>query len=287
MCFESLISCFQNQSGRCRSGHFSLRSENLLQWRLQDYSELERDVSAKESVHENAAKRSDQEGDSVMKDATSLGPKLGGYEEQSSGREVHVPKESYVTRPTEAGFNPETSIHQVAPEELCLLYTDPQGEVQGPFYGVDIIGWFEAGFFGLDLPVRLMDAPEGTPFTALENIMPHLQSAVKVPPGFTSASKQSDESVESTHLKDEEYLSSISYRQQESLGTKNEMEHRGIFDPSLDMELLGLTGGSKSMLRNEFQLRMSDRTASSKPGKRGRFGVTSLKDPVLGLFWHR
>ncbi|XXG78402.1 hypothetical protein AAC387_Pa08g2354 [Persea americana] len=61
------------------------------------------------------------------------------------------------------------------PEELSLFYQDPQGEMQGPFLGVDIISWFEQGFFGTDLPVCLSDAPEGTPFQELGDVMPHLK----------------------------------------------------------------------------------------------------------------
>ncbi|KAF8408451.1 hypothetical protein HHK36_007604 [Tetracentron sinense] len=60
------------------------------------------------------------------------------------------------------------------PEELSLYYRDPQGEIQGPFLGVDIISWFDQGFFGADLPVCLSDAPEGTPFQELGLVMPHL-----------------------------------------------------------------------------------------------------------------
>ncbi|KAA8533348.1 hypothetical protein F0562_033119 [Nyssa sinensis] len=63
----------------------------------------------------------------------------------------------------------------IPPEELSLYYLDPQGEIQGPFLGVDIISWFEQGFFGTDLPVRLADAPEGTPFQDLGEVMPHLK----------------------------------------------------------------------------------------------------------------
>ncbi|WOK94475.1 hypothetical protein Cni_G03177 [Canna indica] len=62
-----------------------------------------------------------------------------------------------------------------SPEELSLYYQDPQGDIQGPFLGVDIISWFEQGFFGIDLPVCLSDAPEGTPFQPLGDIMPHLK----------------------------------------------------------------------------------------------------------------
>ncbi|KAJ1389789.1 GYF-like domain superfamily [Sesbania bispinosa] len=61
-------------------------------------------------------------------------------------------------------------------EELSLCYLDPQGVIQGPFLGIDIILWFEQGFFGIDLPVRLADAPEGSPFQELGDIMPHLKA---------------------------------------------------------------------------------------------------------------
>ncbi|GAB2248135.1 hypothetical protein Droror1_Dr00008017 [Drosera rotundifolia] len=63
----------------------------------------------------------------------------------------------------------------IPPEELTLYYHDPQGEIQGPFLGVDIISWFEQGFFGTDLPVCLADAPEGTPFQELGDLMPYLR----------------------------------------------------------------------------------------------------------------
>ncbi|KAJ9709916.1 hypothetical protein PVL29_001413 [Vitis rotundifolia] len=64
----------------------------------------------------------------------------------------------------------------IPPEEFSLHYLDPQGEIQGPFLGVDIISWFKQGFFGIDLPVRLSDAPEGIPFQDLGEIMPHLKT---------------------------------------------------------------------------------------------------------------
>lgn len=63
----------------------------------------------------------------------------------------------------------------IPPEEMSLYYRDPQGEIQGPFLGVDIISWFEQGFFGADLPVRLEDAPDDSPFQELGDVMPHLK----------------------------------------------------------------------------------------------------------------
>ncbi|CAN4123388.1 unnamed protein product [Withania somnifera] len=63
----------------------------------------------------------------------------------------------------------------IPPEKLRLYYRDPQGEIQGPFLGADIISWFDQGFFGMDLPVRLEDAPEDSPFFELGTIMPYLK----------------------------------------------------------------------------------------------------------------
>ena len=225
-------------------------------------------------MQENQSKSADQEASLEVKDAAPLAPKAGRPEDRGSGNQgytgipfVDAPKDSHVPISTELESVQETSIHQVAPEDLCLLYTDPQGEIQGPFLGVDIIGWFEAGFFGLELPVRLMDAPEGTPFVPLENIMPHLKPAVKVPPGFNSQ-KQSEEGVESFHMKDEVHASSISYRLQESLGGDNELDRRGSgFEPSLDIDLLGLTDASKNVFGGDFQLGLNGSTSSSKAGK--------------------
>ncbi len=34
------------------------------------------------------------------------------------------------------------------------MYLDPQNEIQGPFAKLDIVDWFEAGFFPPDLPVK-------------------------------------------------------------------------------------------------------------------------------------
>ncbi|XP_057975661.1 protein ESSENTIAL FOR POTEXVIRUS ACCUMULATION 1 [Malania oleifera] len=73
---------------------------------------------------------------------------------------------------------------QPSPEELLLYYKDPQGEIQGPFAGIDIIGWFEAGYFGIDLHVRVASASSDTPFSLLGDVMPHLRAKARPPPGF-------------------------------------------------------------------------------------------------------
>ncbi|KAI3859402.1 hypothetical protein MKX03_013769 [Papaver bracteatum] len=70
---------------------------------------------------------------------------------------------------------PNVSERGPSPEEMSLYYRDPQGETQGPFLGADIISWFDQGFFGPDLPVCPSDAPEGTPFQELGEVMPQLK----------------------------------------------------------------------------------------------------------------
>ncbi|KAL0432425.1 UNVERIFIED_CONTAM: protein ESSENTIAL FOR POTEXVIRUS ACCUMULATION 1 [Sesamum latifolium] len=75
---------------------------------------------------------------------------------------------------------------QPSPEDLVLYYKDPQGEIQGPFSGSDIISWFEAGYFGIELQVRLAGAPADCPFSFLGDVMPHLRAKAQPPPGFNS-----------------------------------------------------------------------------------------------------
>ncbi|XP_027354499.1 uncharacterized protein LOC113864691 isoform X2 [Abrus precatorius] len=78
-------------------------------------------------------------------------------------------------------------VPQTCPEDLSLFYKDPQGQVQGPFKGIDIIGWFEAGYFGIDLPVRLEHAAPDSPWLQLGDAMPHLRAKARPPPGFSAA----------------------------------------------------------------------------------------------------
>lgn len=78
------------------------------------------------------------------------------------------------------------NISQPLPEDMVLYYRDPQGEIQGPFSGSDIIGWFEAGYFGIDLLVRSASAPKDSPFSLLGDVMPHLRAKARPPPGFNA-----------------------------------------------------------------------------------------------------
>ncbi|XP_061370655.1 protein ESSENTIAL FOR POTEXVIRUS ACCUMULATION 1-like isoform X2 [Gastrolobium bilobum] len=84
-------------------------------------------------------------------------------------------------------------VPQTSPEDLSLFYKDPQGRVQGPFKGIDIIGWFEAGYFGIDLPVRLENAAVDSSWMQLGDAMPHLRAKARPPPGFSAAKLDSTE----------------------------------------------------------------------------------------------
>ncbi|OAY73813.1 PERQ amino acid-rich with GYF domain-containing protein 2 [Ananas comosus] len=91
----------------------------------------------------------------------------------------------------EDSYNRRLQAHP-SPEELSLYYKDPQGQIQGPFSGSDLIGWFEAGYFGIDLLVRLSSAPPDAPFSLLGDVMPHLRAKARPPPGFGTAAKPNE-----------------------------------------------------------------------------------------------
>ncbi|KAK1381631.1 protein ESSENTIAL FOR POTEXVIRUS ACCUMULATION 1-like [Heracleum sosnowskyi] len=108
-------------------------------------------------------------------EGTDSGASLSSDRLQNDLNSSHVPSmEQYWNGNRQPSENEYQMQKITSPEELSLYYCDPQGEVQGPFLGVDIISWFEQGFFGADLPVRLTDAPEETPFRQLGEVMPHL-----------------------------------------------------------------------------------------------------------------
>ncbi|KAL3514629.1 hypothetical protein ACH5RR_027346 [Cinchona calisaya] len=139
---------------------------------------------------------------------SSRAPDIGWSESQkdlNTEREKHVADQSFarlegskwrigddsaVRKQPTAILENEQELHKVlqsSPEDLVLYYKDPQGEIQGPFSGSDVIGWFEGGYFGIDLLVRLAGAPPESPFCSLGDVMPHLRAKAGPPPGFGAA----------------------------------------------------------------------------------------------------
>ncbi|KAJ0110742.1 hypothetical protein Patl1_03066 [Pistacia atlantica] len=86
--------------------------------------------------------------------------------QQTANRDQLHQKSNNSAHPSDVG---------ISLEDLNLFYLDPQGVIQGPYMGIDIIMWFEQGYFGTDLPVRLSNAPAGSAFQELGVLMPHLK----------------------------------------------------------------------------------------------------------------
>ena len=112
---------------------------------------------------------------------------------------------------------------QPSPEELQLYYKDPHGVIQGPFSGDDIIGWFEAGYFGIDLQVRVVTAPNDSPFASLGDVMPHLRAKARPPPGF-SAPK--NEVIETSNRSNFDNVGKIHTGLSEADIVRNEPRHK-------------------------------------------------------------
>ncbi|CAM6008004.1 unnamed protein product [Sphagnum balticum] len=123
---------------------------------------------------------------------------------------------------------------QKAPEDLSIFYKDPQGDIQGPFTGVDIIDWFDAGFFSTDLLVRLADSLEGTPFVPLGHLMPHLRPKPRPPPGFVSSKKS--EEVYKAALANGDGVGLSHYGQQTAFEQKQ--RSGGVKEKDLEVNLL-------------------------------------------------
>lgn len=167
------------------------------------------------SVHPGAARRANPAGDHTSSllhnsrdvpsdvrpkksDASSQQPKDPHSEWESKfgfvsdSREVgkwHTSEDPFVKRQLSGVLESELGTRRVpptAPEDLSLLYKDPKGLIQGPFKGIDIIGWFEAGYFGIDLPVRLENSAVDSPWFSLGDVMPHLRAKARPPPGFSA-----------------------------------------------------------------------------------------------------
>ncbi|CAN5966364.1 unnamed protein product [Sphagnum jensenii] len=123
---------------------------------------------------------------------------------------------------------------QRAPEDLSIFYKDPQGDIQGPFMGVDIIEWFDAGFFSTDLLVRLADSLEGTPFVPLGHLMPHLRPKPRPPPGFVSSKKS--EEIYKAALTNGDGVGLSHYGQQTAFEQKQ--RSGGVKEKDLEVNLL-------------------------------------------------
>ncbi|XP_028109042.1 uncharacterized protein LOC114307823 [Camellia sinensis] len=168
-------------------------------------------------------------------------------------------------------------LSQPSPEDLLLYYKDPQGEIQGPFAGSDIIGWFEAGYFGIDLLVRVANAPHDLPFSLLGDVMPHLRAKSRPPPGF-NAPKQNETVPASSRSNFSDFgklhasSSEIDMMKAEQIykhGSTKEAENR-----FLESLMSGNTSNMSTSPREKFAF---------SEGMQGYIGNNSSGMPPLGL----
>ncbi|KAL4778163.1 hypothetical protein BJX76DRAFT_343966 [Aspergillus varians] len=55
----------------------------------------------------------------------------------------------------------------VMPDRMRWIYRDPQGNIQGPWTGLEMHDWFKAGFFSPDLQIRKLEEAEFEPLAQL------------------------------------------------------------------------------------------------------------------------
>ncbi|KAK9271198.1 hypothetical protein L1049_026788 [Liquidambar formosana] len=162
-----------------------------------------------------------------------------------------------------------------SPEDLLLYYKDPQGAIQGPFSGSDIIGWFEAGYFSIDLQVRLASASKDTPFSLLGDVMPHLRAKARPPPGF-SVPKQNEIADQSSRPNFSSFPGKLHVGSSEIDMVKNEPRH---------------IQGSATEAENRFLESLMSGNVSSSPlekfafseGLQGYIGNNTGNMPPLGV----
>ncbi|KAG2413460.1 hypothetical protein HFD88_002649 [Aspergillus terreus] len=74
--------------------------------------------------------------------------------------------------PGQAGSNagsvpPAQQRTMVMPDRMRWIYRDPQGNIQGPWTGLEMHDWFKAGFFSPDLQIKKLEDPEFEPLAQL------------------------------------------------------------------------------------------------------------------------
>jgi hypothetical protein len=61
---------------------------------------------------------------------------------------------------------------------LIVFNLYPQGVIQHPLMGIDVIWWFHASFYDVILLIKLVTSLENAYFVPLGDLMPHLRPNV-------------------------------------------------------------------------------------------------------------
>ena len=83
----------------------------------------------------------------------------------------------------------------VMPDRMRWIYRDPQGNIQGPWTGLEMHDWFKAGFFSPDLQIKKLEDDEFEPLAQLVRRIgnsrePFLVPQIGIPHGEPTAGAQ-------------------------------------------------------------------------------------------------
>ncbi|KAK4786018.1 hypothetical protein SAY86_002707 [Trapa natans] len=172
-------------------------------------------------------------------------------------------------------------------EDLSLFYLDPQGEIQGPFLGLDIISWFEQGFFGVDLPVRLADAPEGTDFYELGHIMPHLKvidgaPQLEEPSALGRIVDTGSAFLPNAIIDDLSIVNDVSRPPSQLSSLPSQHTLSKVSDPGVPQQLPHLEGGIQDFLNQDEEIVFPGRPGSSGQHT-GKSAVMHSEAPMVSM----
>lgn len=72
-----------------------------------------------------------------------------------------------ISNMTSSSVPPAQQRTMVMPDRMRWIYRDPQGNIQGPWTGLEMHDWFKAGFFSPDLQIKKLEDPEFEPLAQL------------------------------------------------------------------------------------------------------------------------
>ena len=131
------------------------------------------EMTGNESVAKSQGPSSPERGATMTTSAAAQGP-LGTAPGQNTTSNQSVLDQSpqatqNVTQTSSTpGQLPTTQQRQmVMPDRMRWIYRDPQGNMQGPWSGLEMHDWFKAGFFTADLQVKKLEDAEYEPLAQL------------------------------------------------------------------------------------------------------------------------
>ena len=108
---------------------------------------------------------------------------------------------------------------------------DPSGQQQGPFPRDDVLLWLEQGYFTSSLPLKLADAPPGTPYTTLGAMQPLWQQADATGADVRTLFQQQQQQAQAKEQQDQQ--AAAAHRLTEMLMKQQQQQQVGSTCPCL------------------------------------------------------